>query len=175
MNPTTAPPAAVNPAAATPASASSNAAPGSGQPGSGQLRLALKSEISSRGYVDGGWWPRSRDLQAELPDLLAALRDRLGPIESVTYHLGEWSGPPLRMADHGDSFRISGYRLQPLGSIDVIARKQRATLLVVDPDAPAQLAKDALAAAADETNAETVPALLTRSRPAENTTQGDSA
>jgi len=41
-------------------------------------RLELKPDAPTTGYVDGGWWPRSRKLEAELPALVAALGQRLG-------------------------------------------------------------------------------------------------
>ena len=31
-----------------------------------RLRLWLKPEAPTTGWVDGGWWPRSQDLAAEL-------------------------------------------------------------------------------------------------------------
>ena len=37
-------------------------------------RLRLKPKAPLSGYVDGAWWPRSDDLAAELPDLLACCR-----------------------------------------------------------------------------------------------------
>ena len=37
------------------------------------LRLRLKPKAPRTGYVDGGWWPRSRDLVAELPELAEIL------------------------------------------------------------------------------------------------------
>jgi hypothetical protein len=49
------------------------------------LRLRLRPKALTTGYVDGAWWPRSRDLAAELPALLAVLTVRLG---------GFWSRPP---------------------------------------------------------------------------------
>ncbi|HKS48584.1 MAG TPA: DUF5994 family protein, partial [Amycolatopsis sp.] len=51
------------------------------------LRLRLKPKAPATGYVDGAWWPRSRDLSAELPTLLAVLAIRPGRIERVTYNL----------------------------------------------------------------------------------------
>jgi hypothetical protein len=138
---------------------------------SGRLRLALKSELSGRGHVDGGWWPHSRDLQAELPDLIEAMCDRLGPVETVTYHLEDWAVPPRRIVQDGAAVRLGGYRLQAHGSVDIIARKQRATLLVVDPDTSEQLARATLTAASDEGNTETIPALLAHARADENTTR----
>ena len=36
------------------------------------LRLQLDPTMAGTGAVDGGWWPRSRDPDAELPGLIAA-------------------------------------------------------------------------------------------------------
>ena len=52
-------------------------------------RLRLKPKAERTGHVDGAWWPWSDDLTKELPDLLAVLSVRLGPIERVMYNLGE--------------------------------------------------------------------------------------
>ena len=46
-----------------------------------RLRLRLKPKAPTTGWVDGGWWPRSRDLAAELPGLLSVLAVRMGRIE----------------------------------------------------------------------------------------------
>jgi Family of unknown function (DUF5994) len=53
-------------------------------------RLRLKPRAPTSGYVDGAWWPNSDDLPTELPDLLAVLSVRLGPIDRVIYNLAEW-------------------------------------------------------------------------------------
>jgi hypothetical protein len=50
-------------------------------------RLRLKPKAPATGYVDGAWWPHSDDLPIELPDLLAVLSVRLGPIDRVIYKL----------------------------------------------------------------------------------------
>jgi hypothetical protein len=57
----------------------------------GRLRLRLKPAHGSCGFVQGAWWPRSTRLRTELPSLLAALTLRLGPIDRVRYHQGDWS------------------------------------------------------------------------------------
>ena len=54
-------------------------------------RLRLKPKAPHTGYVDGAWWPHSDDLTAELPDLLAVLSVRLGPIDRVLFKLTDWS------------------------------------------------------------------------------------
>ena len=57
-------------------------------------RLRLKPKAPHTGYVDGAWWPRSDDLTTELPDLLAVLSVRHGPIDRVLYKLNDWAKAP---------------------------------------------------------------------------------
>jgi Family of unknown function (DUF5994) len=52
-------------------------------------RLRLKPKAPTTGYVDGAWWPHSADLPIELPDRLAVLSVRLGPIDRAIYNLTE--------------------------------------------------------------------------------------
>lgn len=47
------------------------------------LRLRTKPKAPTTGYVDGAWWPRSRDLAVELPALLAVPVVRLGQVQRV--------------------------------------------------------------------------------------------
>jgi len=123
-------------------------------------RLRLKPKAPSTGWVDGGWWPRSRDLAAELPGLLAVLAVRLGRIERVSYHLGEWGPTPRKISCGGGVVRLGGYRGQHANTVDVLGRGQRLTLLVVAPEASAQTAHVALMAAGHRGNTDNVDALL---------------
>lgn len=123
------------------------------------VRLRLKPEAPLSGHVDGSWWPRSRDLAAELPTLLAAVTDRLGGAERVSYHLDDWD-PPGRSVDvDGVSVRLSGFRFQRTDTVDVLGRKNRITLLVIPPETSPQTADDALAAA-QPGNTDAIDALL---------------
>ena len=125
------------------------------------VRLRLKPAAPASGHVDGSWWPRSRDLAAELPTLLAAVSDRLGSTERVSYHLGDWD-PVGRSVDVGGPFavRLSGFRSQAPDTIDVLGPQKRLTLLVIPPETSRRTAGDALAAAAEPGNTDTVDALL---------------
>ena len=125
------------------------------------VRLRLKPAAPTSGHVDGSWCPRSRDLAAELPTLLTAVTDRLGSTERVSYHLGDWD-PPGRSIDVGGNFavRLSGFHFQQADTIDVLGPQKRITLLVIPPETSPQTADDALAAAADPGNTDTVDALL---------------
>jgi hypothetical protein len=128
-------------------------------------RLRLKPDGPATGSVDGAWWPRSRDLAAELPGLFAALTDRLGRIEFVSYHLGDWAPAPRKLTAGGGSVRLGGYRFQRTGSVDVVANARRVTLAVIPPGAAEQPALAALAEAADRDNRDTVEALLAEAHP----------
>jgi hypothetical protein len=41
------------------------------------VRLRVKPAAPRSGHLDGSWWPRSRDLAAELPTSPAAVTNRL--------------------------------------------------------------------------------------------------
>ncbi|WIX92077.1 DUF5994 family protein [Amycolatopsis sp. DG1A-15b] len=113
-------------------------------------RLRLKPAAPATGHVDGGWWPRSDGLAAELPALLAAVAARLGRIDRVTYHLGDWPDPPRRVTFDGSGVRLEGFRSQAAGSLTVIGwNRHRTTLLVVPPETGPDAAQRALTTAAD--------------------------
>ena len=130
-----------------------------------RLRLRLKPKAPTTGWVDGGWWPRSRNLAAELPGLLSVLAVRLGRIERVSYHLGEW-GPALhKISCAGGVVRLEGYRSQHANTVDVLAAGQRVTLLVVAPEASAPTAHAVLLSAGRRGNTDDVETLLRVSLP----------
>src|SRR6478736_10348291 len=83
-------------------------------------RLRLKPKAPVSGYVDGAWWPRTDDLTAELPDLLAVLSVRLGRIDRVLYNLNEWAKPSAKLVTGGRRVRLDGYRRQPLNTLEVL-------------------------------------------------------
>ena len=128
-------------------------------------RLRLKPASPATGHVDGAWWPRTGDLAAGLPALLAALTTRLGRIDRVTYHLGDWPDPPRRVTFDHSVVRLEGFRSQPSGSLTVIGwNRQRTTLLVVPPATSPDVAQHALTTAADPGNTDDSAQLLAAGR-----------
>ena len=124
-------------------------------------RLRLKPEGSAVGVVDGAWWPRTDDLAFELPDLLAVLSVRLGPIDRITYGFGDWSKAPCTLAVGGRSVHLDGCRYQHPGSIAIHGLYgDKIVLLVVSPRTAPDNAYDTLMAAAGRTNLSTVAQLL---------------
>jgi Family of unknown function (DUF5994) len=115
------------------------------RPGSALLRL--ETTASREGTLDGAWWPRSRDIGAELPALLSALTEHLGPLSRVGLDATAWEGLPTRIAVndrvvHVDSFPESDDTV-------LITRGDRDyfSLLVIPPDATPEAAHAAMAQA----------------------------
>ncbi len=126
-----------------------------------QLRLKLRPKALTTGYVDGAWWPRSRNLAAELPALLAVLAVRLGEVPRMSYNLTEWETAPSQLAIDGVKVRLSGFWSRPEHTVDVVASdRRRLTLLVVPPETGADIAHDTMMRASQRENTDSVEALL---------------
>jgi hypothetical protein len=124
-------------------------------------RLRLKPKAPATGYVDGAWWPHSDDLAAELPDLLAVLSVRLGPVGRVMYRMDDWATPPARLVTGGRSVRLDGYRRQPVGTVEVTGLAGRGIVLaVVAPQTNPDQAHATLMAAAHPGDTSSVADLL---------------
>ena len=123
-------------------------------------RLSLKPEAPTTGFVDGAWWPASRDLAAELPAMAAAVTSRLGPVEAVSYNIDAWDATPRRVDVGGAVVRMAGYHTQARDTVDVRGARHRLTLLVVPPETDPRTADTALTAAGRAGNTDGVDALL---------------
>lgn len=126
------------------------------------LRLKLKPKAPATGFVDGAWWPRSRDLSTELPALLAVLAARLGPIQRVSYNLATWDGAPRRLDIGGRQVRLGGFQVQHPNTLDVIgSNATRLTLLVLPPGTDPVAAHRILMTASRRNNVEGIDRLVT--------------
>ena len=137
------------------------------------LRLRLRPKAPTTGCVDGAWWPRSRDLAAELPALLAVLAVRLGEIPRVSYNLTEWETAPRQVAAAGVRVRLSGFWSRQPHTVDVIAADRRQlTLLLVPPDTEPAAAHHTMMSASERENADTVLVLLHDGEAAQSAVDG---
>lgn len=114
------------------------------------LRLRLAPRAGLPRPIDGAWWPRSYDLLAELPCLLAGLPREWGHVTSVTVNGATWSAAPGRILVSNQVVRL---HRNPAASaphtIVLLAPGQgRWDLLVVPPDTSEQAAEPLMAAAA---------------------------
>ncbi|ADG97641.1 conserved hypothetical protein [Segniliparus rotundus DSM 44985] len=125
------------------------------------LRLRLKPKAEPTGHVDGAWWPRSRDLAEELPELLRVLGVRLGHVHRVIYRAREWAIAPAQALIAGKRVLLDKSYYQPPGTIRLEGeRGRRHTLFVVPPWGVPHLAHDAMMTAAAPNDKTTVADLL---------------
>jgi uncharacterized protein DUF5994 len=140
------------------------------------LRLKLKPKAPATGYVDGAWWPRSRDLSTELPALVAVLAIRLGDVQRVSYNLATWDAAPRRLDVNGRQLRLGGFHAQHAHTVDVIgANGARLTLLVLPPGADPDAAHRTLITASRRDNVDSIADLLAATAAPEPATGDDSA
>ena len=95
----------MTPATSTP----TTAPPPTRPPATPGLRLQLDPTMAGTGAVDGGWWPRSWDPDAELPGLIAGLAASLGPVTRVALNLDAWDSAPRRVAVDGRRVRVGWF------------------------------------------------------------------
>ena len=131
-------------------------------PHTSPARLWLKPQAPTTGYVDGAWWPRSRDLAAELPALFAELAPRLAQVERVGYNLTAWPPARRRVVLDGRVVRLEGFHTQHADTVMVIGGRHRLALLVVPPETEPVLAQQILMSAAHADNIDDIETLLTR-------------
>lgn len=112
-------------------------------------RLRLKPATPMTGFVDGGWWPRSRELAMELPALAIALAERLGPLRRVAFSMASWDDTPRRVQVGDCLVRLEGFRTQDENTVYVMGADQtRISLLVVPATASDTAGARALESAA---------------------------
>jgi Family of unknown function (DUF5994) len=129
------------------------AVPPPGRPAPPALRLRLDPTLARRGSLDGGWWPRSPDPEAELPDLIRGLESSLGVITRVALNPDAWDSAPRQLAIDGRRVHVGWFRAMNADTIGVTsASRDRFVLLVVPPQATPAAAATAMAMAAEATN-----------------------
>ncbi len=101
------------------------------------VRVSLRADAGAgdSGF-DGAWFPRSRDLSVELPELIAELARRGVRVERFTYPLEVWQPVPRKVVVSGRLIRTGGFRsMDPLVvCLTWDAGNRRADLLVVPPE-----------------------------------------
>ncbi|GAA2646867.1 DUF5994 family protein [Streptomyces vastus] len=113
------------------------------------LRLRLAPHGGMPRPIDGAWWPRSYDLLAELPRLLAGLPRAWGHISSVTVNGAVWSATPGRMLVVNQVVRLRRTLAASAQHTVVLIAPGRGRwdLLVVPPETTEEAAEPLMAAA----------------------------
>lgn len=115
-------------------------------------RLSLDPALKRLGAVDGGWWPRSRNANAELPGLVSLLNARVGAVVRLGIDARDWDDIPRRIRVGGHVVRIGRFADVNHKIIATRGPQDHILLLVVPPQASTAAAKSALAMAATGKN-----------------------
>ncbi|MFC7262988.1 DUF5994 family protein [Streptomyces lutosisoli] len=145
------PPLEDRPPASSPSSSPSSA-----------LRLSLAPAGSAPALLDGAWWPRSRDLGAELPALTAVLDPLWGRITRVTVNPVHWPVVPRKVPVAGHVVKVGWFRAEqdPHELMLLSYHVGRWNLLVVPPQTPPASAAWLMAAASDPLGTSTASRLM---------------
>ncbi|MEV6727618.1 MULTISPECIES: DUF5994 family protein [unclassified Streptomyces] len=141
------------------------------KPGTALLRL--ETTRSREGLLDGAWWPRTRDIETELPALISVLTGHLGPITRVGVDASAWNGLPARLVIDGQVVHLDS---DPVGDDTVLITRghnDHFALLVVPPDTTAEAAREAMARAVRADNITQAAQILIATTP--EPTDGGSA
>ncbi|GAB2583998.1 hypothetical protein GCM10027168_16040 [Streptomyces capparidis] len=114
------------------------------------MRLAA----TAAGPLDGAWWPRSRDLAAELPALTDELDRRWGRITRIAVNPSLWSALPRQVPATGHLVKV-GWFGPELNAHQALLRSYavgRWDLLVIPPETEPDTARRLMAAATEPGN-----------------------
>jgi len=125
-------------------------------------RLQLAPTGSAPALIDGAWWPRSRDLAAELPGLVAVLDPLWGRITHVTVNPTFWPVIPRRVPVHGHVVKVGWFRAEqdPHKLLLFSFSVGRWDLLVIPPETSAVTAARLMTTATDPSRSLTASGLI---------------
>ncbi|MFF6786424.1 DUF5994 family protein [Streptomyces sp. NPDC012510] len=125
-------------------------------------RLSLAPVGPAPALLDGAWWPRSRDLGAELLSLTAVLDPLWGRITRVTVNPVHWPVVPRKVPVAGHVVKVGWFRSEqdPHELLLLSYHVGRWNLLVIPPQTPAVSAARLMAAASDPLGTSTASRLM---------------
>ncbi|WTF11684.1 DUF5994 family protein [Streptomyces sp. NBC_01613] len=136
-------------------------------------RLALKpvSPLPGQVELDGAWWPRSRDLNDELPALADVLDPLWGRITRIAVNPRYWPIIPHRIYVNGHVVKVGWFtsELDPHKILLLSGTSGRWDLLVIPPETTAPSAARLMAAASASTAAQSTATALMTAEPADDT------
>jgi hypothetical protein len=125
-------------------------------------RLSLVPAGSASAPLDGAWWPRSRDLEAELPALTAVLDPLWGRIARVTVNPTHWPVVPRKVPVAGHVVKVGWFLAEqdPHGILLLSHHVGHWSLLVVPPQTVPLSAARLMDAASDPLGTSTASRLM---------------
>src|SRR3954447_26494588 len=101
------------------------------------VRVSLRAGAGDgNSAFDGAWFPRTRDLAIEVPELIAELDRRGVRVERCTYALDAWAPVARKIVVSDRMVRTGGFRSMDPGVVCITwdGGTRRADLLVVPPE-----------------------------------------
>lgn len=129
-------------------------------------RVSFRQPVTSEPHADAAWWPRSRDLEAELPGLLDVLWTAAREVDRVSYAVNSWLPVPRRLVIDGRRVRLGGFTHQDLSMISLRDAwgAERIDIVVIPPEAEPELAAAAMDLASRSGPNERASRMLERAR-----------
>jgi hypothetical protein len=111
--------------------------------------------------LDGGWWPRSRDLAVELADLVDHLPREYGRVVRAVFSPADWDPAPRRVSVAGGQVKVSPFPRDDAHVVELKTSDRTVLhLLVVPPGFSEDQGAEALLAAATAGNTHAAGDLL---------------
>jgi hypothetical protein len=131
-----------------------------------ECRVSFRQPVTRVGFIDGGWWPRSTDLTAELPALLEVLWTAGRDITRISYRADAWTAAPPEMIIEGRRVDLTrdDYQNPLLITASDCARQDIIDLLVVPSQTDPAVADRMLRLASEPGNANSPARVLEMAR-----------
>ncbi|SOD85319.1 DUF5994 family protein [Streptomyces sp. Ag109_G2-15] len=125
-------------------------------------RLVLAPADTAPALIDGAWWPRSRDLKAQLPALIEVLDPLWGRITRVTVNPAFWPVIPRKVPVHGHVVHVGWFEAEqdPHELLLLSYTVGRWDLLVIPPETAPATAARLMATATDPSRSLTATGLI---------------
>jgi hypothetical protein len=98
----------------------------------GPLRLQLNGTMGD-GTQDGTWWPRTRDLHLELPDLVDNFPTDYGLVDRILFARADWDTAPRQVRAHRGLLEVGPSPRDRAHQVLLSMSTRREIALVVTP------------------------------------------
>ncbi|MFC6064775.1 DUF5994 family protein [Streptomyces ochraceiscleroticus] len=129
-------------------------------PPPGAAVLRMETTPRRDGTFDGAWWPHSRDLEAQLPGLLRALTERLGPIARVGLDASAWDVHRRYVMSDGHMVRIDWSAVDDSTMLITRGRQDIFSFLMLPPQTAGPAAHNAMTMAVQDGNSASAAEIL---------------
>lgn len=133
-------------------------------PSESGTRVPLRLHLSDRpglDRLDGAWWPQSRDLAAELADLVDHFPTETGRVVRAVYSPPDWDERPHRVAVTGRNLKVGSFPHDDTHQVTLrLADHAVLQLLVVPPASSTEHGDEAMLAASTPGNRHTAVEVL---------------